>query len=98
MAAHTKSTPRFEFEAASADASAQTSALKHAQEALAHWKQCAAAYDRLYKPHLLNRAGPCDIPALTANAAEDIEIIRIWKPSALIQSGMRTGKDKAARQ
>jgi len=65
---------------ASADAAAQTSALNHAENALARWKQYAAIYDRQYTPQLLNRVGPTDMPALTAKAAEDIEIVRTWKP------------------
>jgi hypothetical protein len=65
---------------ASADAAAQASAMKHLESALAHWKQYATLYDRQYTPQLLNRVGPCDIPALTAKAAEDIEIVRAWKP------------------
>lgn len=55
-----------------ADAAAQASALKHAENALAHWKQYAAIYDRQYTPQLLNRVGLADIPALTVKAAEDI--------------------------
>lgn len=65
---------------ASADIAAQASALKHAGNALAHWKQYAAIYDRQYTPQLLNRVGTVDMPALTTQAAEDIEIIRTWKP------------------
>ncbi|WP_145299239.1 carbohydrate-binding family 6 protein [Planctopirus ephydatiae] len=65
---------------ASADATAQVTAMKHAESALAHWKQYAAIYDSQYTPQLLNRVGTADIPALTAKAAEDIEIIRSWKP------------------
>ena len=74
---------------ASADAAAQTSALKHAENALAHWKQYATIYDRQYTPQLLNRVGPTDIPALTAKAAEDIEIVRTWKPGT---EPLRNGK------
>jgi hypothetical protein len=65
---------------ASADAAAQASAIQHLEGALAHWKQYAAIYDRQYTPQLLNRVGPTDIPALTAKAAADIEIVRTWKP------------------
>ena len=65
---------------ASADAAAQTSAIKHLENALAHWKQYAAIYDRQYTPQLLNRVGPTDIPALTAKAAADLEIVRTWRP------------------
>jgi hypothetical protein len=65
---------------ASADGTAQARAIKHVENALAHWKQYAALYDRQYTPQLLNRVGPADIPVLTANAAEDIEIVRTWKP------------------
>ncbi len=64
----------------SADSAAQTSALKHAENALAHWKQYATIYDRQYTPQLLNRVGTADMPALTSKAAEDIEIIGTWKP------------------
>ena len=65
---------------ASADATAQVTAMKHAESALAHWKQYAAIYDSQYTPQLLNRVGTAEIPALTSKAAEDIEIIRSWKP------------------
>ena len=54
--------------------------MKHIETALAHWKQYADIYDRQYLPQLLNRVGTADIPALTAKAAEDIEIVRTWKP------------------
>jgi len=64
----------------SADAAAQASAIRHLENALAHWKQYAAIYDRQYTPQLLNRVGPVDIPALTTKAAADIEIVRTWKP------------------
>ena len=50
------------------------------ENALAHWKQYAAIYGRQYLPQLLNRVGTADIPALTSKAAEDIEIVRTWKP------------------
>ena len=65
---------------AGADTAAQASAMKHLENALAHWKQYAALYDRQYTPQLLNRVGPADIPALTTKAAADIEIVRTWKP------------------
>ena len=65
---------------ASADAAAQASALKHVENALAHWKQYAAIYDRQYTPQLLNRVGTADIPALTNKAAEDLDIVRNLKP------------------
>ena len=65
---------------ASGKAAAQASALKHIETALAHWKQYAVTYDRQYLPQLLNRVGTADIPALTAKAAEDIAIVRTWKP------------------
>lgn len=64
----------------SADAAAQASALKHAENALAYWKQYATVYDRQYTPQLLNRVGTADIPALTKKAAEDLDIVRTWKP------------------
>ena len=65
---------------ANADTAAQVSAIKHLENALAHWKQYAAIYDRQYTPQLLNRVGPTNIPALTSKAAADIEIVRTWKP------------------
>ncbi len=65
---------------ASGKVAAQASALKHVEDALAHWKQYAAIYGRQYLPQLLNRVGTADIPALTAKAVEDLEIVRAWKP------------------
>ncbi|MCP5558972.1 MAG: carbohydrate-binding family 6 protein [Verrucomicrobiaceae bacterium] len=65
---------------ASAIAAAQTSALKHLEAALGHWRQYAAAYDRQYASQLLNRVGPADIPALTENVKADIDLVRTWKP------------------
>ena len=65
---------------ASGNAAAQASAMKHVENALAHWKQYAAIYGGQYLPQLLNRVGTADIPALTSKAAEDIEIVRTWKP------------------
>lgn len=67
---------------ASGDAAAQASAMKHIETAVAHWKQYAAVYDRQYTPQLLNRVGIADIPALTAKAEEDLEIVRTWKPGS----------------
>jgi hypothetical protein len=64
---------------ASGNEAAQVAALKHLENALAHWKQYSAVYGRQYFPQLLNRVGMTDIPALTAKAAEDIEIVRTWK-------------------
>jgi hypothetical protein len=42
---------------ASSNTTAQASAMKHAENALAHCKQYAATYDRQYTPQLLNRVG-----------------------------------------
>lgn len=70
---------------------AQASALKHFESAFAHWKQDAAINDRLYVPPLLHRVGIVYIPALTAKAAEDVEIVRIWKPNSVKGDGNRSG-------
>ncbi len=70
----------------SEDGDAQASAIKHAEDAFDHWKQYAAVYDRQYTPQLLNRVGTVDIPALTRKAAEDIEIVRTWKPGTKTMS------------
>lgn len=74
---------------ASGNAAAQASAMKHVENALAHWKQYAAIYGRQYLPQLLNRVGTADIPALSAKAAEDIEIVRTWKPGTPPLSGKK---------
>jgi hypothetical protein len=74
---------------ASGNAAAQASALKHIETALAHWKHYATIYDRQYLPQLLNRVGRADIPALTAKAAADIEIVRTWKPGTPPLPGMK---------
>jgi hypothetical protein len=73
----------------SSNAATQASALKHVENALTHWKQYAAVYDRQYTPQLLNRVGTADIPALTNKAAEDIEIVRNWKPGTEPQSKVK---------
>ncbi len=73
----------------SADAATQASSIKHLENALAHWKQYAALYDRQYTPQLLNRVGTTDIPALAAKAAEDIEIVRTWKPGTSPAKGKK---------
>jgi hypothetical protein len=65
---------------ASGNEAAQASALKHLENALAHWKQYAAIYGRQYFTPIAQSIGIADIPALTAKAAEDIEIVRTWKP------------------
>lgn len=83
---------------ASGNVAAQASALKHVENALAHWKQYAAIYDRQYSPQLLNRIGIVDIPALTTKAAEDIEIVRTWKPGTVKDDSKRSGSEKSFRK
>jgi hypothetical protein len=56
------------------------SAIKHMEDALAHWKAYAAAASSQYRPQLLTRIGYVDLDALTQKVEQDVEIAREWKP------------------
>jgi hypothetical protein len=61
----------------------QANAIGHLESALAAWKSYAAIRDAQYVPGFYSRIGWIDITALTAAAANDIEIARTWKPGSL---------------
>lgn len=82
---------------ASGKVAAQAPALKHLETALTYWKQYAAIYGRQYMPQLLNRVGTADIPALTNEAAEDIEIVSTWKPGTSKEGAKGGGTEKGNR-
>jgi hypothetical protein len=83
---------------ATADLFEQAAALRHLEDAVAHWKNYAAVRDAHYVPALYNRVGTVDITALTANAAADHAIARDWKPGTLKDDGKRSGTEKGFRQ
>jgi hypothetical protein len=83
---------------ATADKHEQATALRHLDEALAHWKAYAALRDAHYVPALYNRVGFVDITALTAQAAADLAIARDWKPGSLKADGKRGGTEKGFRK
>ncbi len=65
-------------------------ALRYLQAAVRYWQSYARIYTTQYtQPHLYNRVGFVDIPALTAKAAEDVEIARQWKPGIVIDEKIK---------
>jgi hypothetical protein len=48
-------------------------------------------YSRQYKPQLLNRVGFVDIPGLSAQAAQDIEMARGWQPGTIKADAAQEG-------
>jgi hypothetical protein len=73
-------------------------ALRHLDDALAHWKQYAAIRDAHYVPALYNRVGYVDVTALTKMVAIDLDIARDWKPGTLKDNGKRAGSEKGFRE
>lgn len=80
------------------DSFEHAAALRHLNDALAHWKAYAAVRDAHYVPALYNRVGYVDVTALTEKVAADIEIARSWKPDSLKDDGKRSGSEKGFRQ
>jgi hypothetical protein len=69
----------------SSDDARKQEALRHLQAAAEHWRSYSRAYTAQYtQPHLYNRVGFVDIPALTAKALEDVEMARQWKPGTVV--------------
>jgi hypothetical protein len=83
---------------ANSDKFHQNAAVRHLDNALAHWKHYAAIRDANYVPALYNRLGYVDITALTESAAADIEIAKQWKPGTLKDTGKRAGAEKGFRK
>ena len=83
---------------ATGDSFEHAAALRHLEEALAHWKMYAAIRDAHYVPALYNRVGYVDVTALTEKVATDIDIARNWKPGSLKDDGKRSGSEKGFRQ
>ena len=82
----------------SVDKPEQDAAVRHLEDALAHWKRYAAIRDAHYVPALYNRVGYVDVTALTQSVAADIEIARSWKPGTLKDDGSRSGTEKGFRK
>jgi ABC-type uncharacterized transport system involved in gliding motility auxiliary subunit len=71
-------------------ASDREQAIRFLEQGLDHWRSYAHAYTAQYtQPHLYNRVGYVDIPALTNKAAEDVEIARRW-PAGTIKEDRAT--------
>jgi hypothetical protein len=73
-------------------------ALRHLEDALAHWKQYAGIRDAHYLPALYNRVGYVDVTALAGKVAADIEIAHNWKPGSLKDDGRRSGSERGFRK
>ncbi len=61
----------------------QEAAVRHLEEALAHWKRYAAIAGSQYKPQLLNRIGYVDLHQITEYVEKDIAMARQWQPGSL---------------
>ena len=72
------------------DEAGKQEAMRHLEAAVEHWRSYSRAYTAQYtQPHLYNRVGFVDIPALTAKALEDVEIARRWKPGTIVDDKVR---------
>ncbi len=58
----------------------QQAAIAHLTKAKEYWQQYARVYDAKYKPALYNRVGYVDIPALTNQVNQDIDLAKNWQP------------------
>jgi hypothetical protein len=77
------------FDGSSEDPKKQE-ALRYLQAAAEHWRSYSRAYTAQYtQPHLYNRVGIVDIPALTKKALEDVEIARQWKPGTVVDEKIK---------
>ncbi|MBS7614602.1 hypothetical protein KEJ18_02555 [Candidatus Bathyarchaeota archaeon] len=54
----------------------QTSAIRHLEAALEHWKKYVAVASSQYRPQLLTRIGYVDLNQLTDKVAEDIAMAK----------------------
>lgn len=52
------------------------SAIRHLEQAAAHWKSYAAVATKQYRPQLLTRIGYVDLNELTAKVEQDVEIAK----------------------
>lgn len=73
-------------------------ALRHLDDALAHWKRYASIRDAHYVPALYNRVGYVNVTELAEKVAADIDIARNWKPGTIKDDGKRTGSEQGFRQ
>ncbi len=84
----------------SGDVQQQTSAVKHLETALSHWKNYATAYTKQsIQPVLYNRVGVVDIPKQTEDVATDIQMARDWKPGTVKDAKVkRSGTEKGFKE
>lgn len=78
----------------------QTSAVRHLDAAVGHWRSYSAAYTRQYvQPVLYNRSGWVDIPKTTAEVAGDVRMARDWKPGTIDEASIqRSGTEAGFRK
>jgi hypothetical protein len=80
----------------SGDAERRTSAVRHLEAALRHWKNYSVAYTRQYvQPVLYNRTGWVDIPRQTEDVAADVQMARDWKPGTIDEAKIRRSGTEA---
>lgn len=80
-------------------AAQKTSALRHLESALTHWKNYATAYTSQYvQPVLYNRTGVVDIPQQTHDVAADIQLARDWTPGTIPATVKRSGTETGFRK
>jgi hypothetical protein len=74
------------------DEAGKQEAVRHLEAAVEHWRSYSRAYTAQYtQPHLYNRVGFVDIPALAAKALEDVEIAQRWKPGTIVDDKVKRG-------
>lgn len=61
----------------------QQTAVRHLEEALAHWSRYATVARSQYKPQLLNRIGFVDLNQITEYVEKDIAIAKEWQRGTL---------------
>ncbi|MBI4874112.1 MAG: carbohydrate-binding family 6 protein [Acidobacteria bacterium] len=78
----------------------KAAAVRSLGTALDSWYRYSGAYAAQYmQPRLYNRVGFVDIPALSAKAAEDVEIARRWTPGTVKDAAVkRNSADRPFRK
>jgi hypothetical protein len=78
------------------DTKQQSSAVRHLESALSHWKNYSAAYTQQYvQPVLYNRAGLVDIPKQTEDVLADVQMARDWEPGTINETKIKRSSTEA---
>jgi hypothetical protein len=82
------------------DESQKVSAVKHLEDALAHWKNYSSSYTSQYvQPVLYNRSGLVDIPKQTQNVGADVQMARDWMKNTIDEAAIkRSGTEKGFKK